>query len=150
MAGGTRAHSLIKTNLIRAVGNRLICRSCFIYDDTLQVIVGGNVRYPDAFVAFGLFPNTARRAENPIVVFEVLSPSTAVMDQIVKTLEYRATPSIMRLVLVEQRRIEALVEAREDDGWRATLYTDPAAMLEMPEIGISVPLRELYEGVIEA
>jgi Uma2 family endonuclease len=125
-------------------------KSCFIYDDTLRVVVGGSVRYPDAFVAFGLFPNTARQAENPVVVFEVLSPSTAIMDHIVKALEYRATPSIKRLVLVEQDRIEALVESRENDRWRATLYIDPAAVLEMPEIGISVPLRELYQGVIDA
>ena len=124
-------------------------KTCFIYDDTLQVGVGGSVRYPDAFVAFGQFPNSARQADHPVVVFEVLSPSTAIMDHIVKALEYRSTPSIKRLVLVEQDRIEVLVEAREDDRWRPKLYIDPDAAIEMPEIGISVPLRELYEGVID-
>ena len=38
MAGGTRAHSLIATNLARELGNRLKTRSCVTYNADLRVV----------------------------------------------------------------------------------------------------------------
>jgi Uma2 family endonuclease len=56
---------------------------------------------------------------DPVVIFEVLSPSTATTDHIVKKQEYRDTPSIQRYVMLEQDRQAATVFARTDDDWGA-------------------------------
>lgn len=83
---------------------------------------------------------------DPVVVFEVLSPSTAAMDHFVKNQEYRDTPSIQRYVLLEQDTIGATVFARSGDDWVGhVLGTE--AVLAMPEIGFELPLTELYKGI---
>ena len=84
---------------------------------------------------------------DPVVVFEVESESTAIVDQMVKNDGYRATPSISRYVMLSQRSVAASIFARVGDAWVGSLVTDPAAILAMPEIGIEVPLLALYDGL---
>jgi Uma2 family endonuclease len=83
---------------------------------------------------------------DPVVVFEILSPSTASTDIGAKNQEYRDTPSIQRYVMLAQDRQQATVFARVGDDWVGHLVSGNA-ILEMPEISISVQLAELYEGV---
>ena len=83
---------------------------------------------------------------NPVVIFEVLSPSTAAKDRIVKAREYQATPSVKRYVMLEQERIGATVLVRAQDGWSALILKDDDT-LDMPEIGLAIPLAEFYEGL---
>ena len=81
-----------------------------------------------------------------MVIFEVLSPSTAAKDRIVKAREYQATPSVQRYVMLEQERVGATVLVRAQDGWSALILKD-GDTLEMPEIGLAIPLVEFYEGL---
>ena len=150
MTGGTRAHSLITTNIIRAVGNHLEGTPCFVYNGDLKVRVAESIRYPDAFVACGAAENKATVSDDPVVVFEVLPPSTSSTDQIVKSYEYSATASIKRYIMVAQDRIAAKIEERRGNEWISTATVDPGKVLDMPEIGLSVPLIEFYKGVLEA
>jgi len=107
---------------------------------------GGSIRYPDAFVVCSPVPRGTLVVTDPVVVFEVLSPSTASTDIGIKNEEYRDTPSIQRYVMLAQDRPFATVFARVGDDWVGHIISG-AAVLEMPEIGIGVPLAELYEGV---
>jgi Uma2 family endonuclease len=83
---------------------------------------------------------------NPVVVFEVLSPSTAAVHRLVKNEEYRNTLSIQRYVMLEQTRIGATVFARAGESWIGSVMLDDAT-LEMPEIGVAVALAEFYRDV---
>jgi Uma2 family endonuclease len=83
---------------------------------------------------------------DPVVVFEVLSPSTSYTDRIAKNREYRDTQSIERYVILEQTRQAATVYARSGEDWVADVLIGDAD-LSMPEIGVVVPLAELYEGI---
>ena len=80
-----------------------------------------------------------------MVVFEVQSPSTASTDIGAKNEEYRDTPSIQRYVMLAQDRQHATVFARVGDDWVGHIASG-TAVLDMPEIGIEVPLAELHEG----
>ena len=91
-------------------------------------------------------PTAHRPFADPVVIFEVLSPSTAAKDRIVKAREYQATPSVQRYVMLEQERIGATVLVRAQDGWSALILKDDDT-LEMPEIGLAIPLAEFYEGL---
>lgn len=148
MVGGTQAHSAICMNLAAALVIRLRGTGCTPHNDSTRVHAAGSVRHPDAYVSCGPFAAGSIDAENPVVVFEVLSPSTASTDHVIKNAEYRDTPSIQRYVLLAQDRIAATVFERRGADWVGALVTDPGATLEMPEIGIAVPMAELYIGVI--
>ncbi len=61
-------------------------------------------------------------------------------------MEYAATPSIQRYVMLEQVRIGATVFARNGTDWVGTVLSGDA-VLAMPEIGVELPLRALYADV---
>jgi Uma2 family endonuclease len=149
MVGGTAAHSLIVLNVAACLRDRLRGGPCRAYIEGLKIRTAGSIRYPDVFVACGPIMNTATVAEDPVVVVEVLSPGTMATDIVVKNREYRATPSILRYVMLTQDAIGATVYERRGTDWLATSITDPAASLDMPEIATSLPLAACYEGVIE-
>ena len=89
MTGGTVEQGLIQANLIRALGNRLSGGPCRVLGSHVKIAVAGSIRYPDALVVCTPLPRGATVITDPVVVFEVLSPSTASVDRIVKNQEYR-------------------------------------------------------------
>jgi len=83
----------------------------------------------------------------PVVVFEVISDSSVNDDLVVKNAEYRATPSVQRYIILQQTDAGAIVFTRKGDDWISELISGADAVVHMPEIGISVPLAELYVGI---
>jgi len=146
MTGGTARHSAIQRNIIIAVGGRLRGQRCQLYTSDLKILVAGSIRYPDGFVVCSPVLGGALVVTDPVVVFEVLSPSTATVDFGVKNEEYRDTPSIQRYVMLAQDRQFATVFVRVGEDWLGHIVSGEV-VLGMPEIGIQVPLGEFYEGV---
>ena len=147
MAGGTAAHSAIQTNLIVALGVRLRGRPCRPHGSELKIEVAGRIRYPEAFVVCTPVPPRSMVVADPVVVFELVIYGTANDDLVVKNAEYRATPSIQRYVVLQQTHAGAIVFARKGEDWVTELVSGEEAVLRMPEIGIEIPLAELYADV---
>ena len=146
MTGGTDEHDAIQVNLIRALANRLQGKQCRTHGNSIKIEVMGSIRYPDAFVTCSPIPRGATVLYAPVVIFEVLSKGTARTDRLVKNREYASTASVRRYVMLEQSAMAATVFERVEESWLGRLRTDEA-VLDMPEIGISIPLPELYDGV---
>jgi Uma2 family endonuclease len=146
MVGVTVAHSAIQANLLGLLFSRLRGQRCRAHGSDLKIEVAGRVRYPDAFIVCSPVPAGATVVDDPVVVFEILSPGTSYTDRIEKNREYRATPSIQRYVILEQARPAATVYARSGSDWVADVLVAEGE-LAMPEIPISIPLNEVYEGV---
>ncbi len=147
MNGGTVAHSVICTNVVVALQNRLRGKSCRAHGGELKIEVAGSIRYPDAFVVCTPVAQTASLVKLPVVVFEVLSPSTATVAFTEKHDEYRDTPSVMRYVILRQDRIHATVFTRSGSGWSRDVLMD-GEMLALSEIGIEIPMAEFYEDLV--
>ena len=146
MTGGTDAHAAIQANLLAALVPRLRGSPCRARGSDLKVMAGLSYRYPDAFVSCTpVSPTTIVTAE-PVVIFKVLLPSTAAYDRTTKLAEYRALPTTQRIVLLEQDRAFATVIARTGEEW-SHLLVGLGGTLAMPEIGISIPMTELYDGL---
>lgn len=146
MTGGSVEHSVIGTNLVRALEDRLRGRPCRAFRGDLKVLTPGKVRYPDATVTCSPVPRGSDTVPEPVVVFEIISRTTAVTDRVIKNDEYRATASIRRYVMLEQTRMAATVFERDAGDWVGHLVTGEAS-LAMPEIGVDLPLAEVYAGV---
>ena len=109
--------------------------------------IGSKVRYPEAVVTCSQVPGDERLIPDPVVVFEVVSPSSVRTDQVIKLLEYQSVLSIKRYVLIEQRESLVTVHSRQhDEPWNtATLVGGD--VISLPEIGIEIPVADLYDGV---
>src|SRR5271155_240226 len=82
MTGGTVGHATIQGNLAVAVGGRLKGKPCRFYGSDLKFQVAeGHVRYPDGMVVCRPVDRTATVVYDPVIVFEVLSPSTGRDDR---------------------------------------------------------------------
>lgn len=148
MTGGTFGHAAIQRNLSFALTARLRGKPCQFYGSDLKFQVAeGRIRYPDGMVICSQSDRTATVAHDPVIVFEAPSPSTTGADRLVKAGEYQATPSVQRYVMLEQDRIWATVHVRSGDTWMVEIL--PAgSTLGLPEIGIELPLADLYEGLV--
>ncbi len=153
MTGGTFEHDAIQINLVAALHARLRgkpCRlrgkPCRLHGNSLKIEVMGSIRYPDAFVTCTPVPRGSTVAHEPVVIFEVLSPSTAFTDRTAKNREYAGTESVRRYVMLEQRAIAGTMFVRGEAGWLGELI-GPESVLRMPEIGVELPMAEIYEGL---
>jgi len=144
MTGGTIAHDQITFDLRTALTARLAGTRCRPLGPNVKIIADGRARYPDAIVVCRPVSPTATVAGDPVVVFEVLSEGSSETDLIDKNREYRATPSIQRYVVLQQTHKAAIVFVRREDGWLSEIVSGDDASLDLPEIGIAVPLHEVY------
>jgi Uma2 family endonuclease len=148
MVGGTIDHNLVTLSIHRALYGRLKGSGCRpLGPDAGVATIGDAVRYPDALVTCTKFPGTDRLVPGVVVVFEVLSPTSGQVDRIFKVREYHAVPTIRRYVMLELASVGLTVLARHsaEDPWTATTLTAEDT-LQLPEIGIEIPVAELYEG----
>jgi Uma2 family endonuclease len=145
MTGGTLNHATITENAIMALRARL--KSPWrAFASNVKVLTATSVRYPDVVVTCSPVDGFSDTVPNPVVVFELLSPSTAVTDRLVKNEEYRNIASIQRYITLEQSKFGATVFARVGETWIGTVMLGDAT-IEMPEIGVAVPLAECYRDV---
>ena len=147
MSGGTDAHGAIQFGIARAVGVRLLGTPCRPYGSHLKVRTNKGIRYPDAFVVCSPRVPSATVVTDPVVIFEILSESTLREDLLVKAAEYQAIPSVQRYIVLQQTHRIATVYHRRDGRWDFAFVSGDDAMLDMPEIGISVPLADIYAGI---
>ena len=149
MTGGNINHNQIAFNIHVALRSRLAGTGCRPLGlDAGLATVGDTVRYPDGLVTCTGTKGEDRLVPNPVVVFEVISPTSGRMDRIVKVREYAIVPSILRYVIVESASVGLTVMERQTGVEKWTVTTRMAdESLPLPENGVEVPVGELYEGV---
>lgn len=148
MTGGNRNHAQLCSNLAYALRKRLEGTAACVLPEAGVATVGSAVRYPDVLITSTSGPGTARLMPDPIVVFEVVSPSSGRIDHAVKLREYRAVASIRRYVIVDNTGSDLTVYARaaEDMDWMAIALT-AGEILALPEVGVEVPVDEIFSGI---
>lgn len=149
MTGGTANHSLITQNVLVALRRRLRGSGCRpMGPDAGVATAGGAVRYPDALVTCAKFRGDAQTIPGVVVVFEVLSPTSGRIDRIVKLREYRAVETIRCYLILGHNSVGLTVLTRRhaDEDWMAPALTSEDT-LRLSEIGIEIPVAELYEDV---
>lgn len=153
MTGASRAHNLISTYTAASLINQLRGRPCEVYASDMRVRVSatGLYTYPDVTVVCGnpQFADSALDTLlNPVLVIEVLSPSTESYDRGKKFQHYRQLESLREYVLISQDspRIERFL--RQDDGtWLLTDAAGLDASLELASVACTLALAEVYEKV---
>ena len=150
MAGTTRQHARIMTNLVSRADQQLRDTPCDVFGTDVRVKVAptGLYSYPDVIIACGDVQYEDEVLDtllNPRVIFEVLSPSTEAYDRGKKFDHYRQIPSLTEYVLVSQS--EPLVErfSRQSKGtWQLTVLKGLETALQLESVPCRLPLAEIY------
>ena len=149
MTGGTAAHSLMITNLVSALDPAARKRGCRAMTSFLAGVSDENASEPDVVVRCGTVDPRRRYADDPTVVFEVLSPSTLHCDRGTKFERYCEIPSLRQIVLVYQDSVRVESWSRESNDWdeEATVLLSLDESLAIPAIETALPLTAIYEDV---
>lgn len=153
MAGGTPRHSLIKTNLMRELSIALKGRPCTAYDSDLRIRVSasGLYTYPDASVICGELQFDDERRDtvlNPTVLVEVLSDRSEAYDRGEKFDHYRKLASLKEYLLIAQNSPRLQRFSRNpDDTWTPQVVAGLDQSIELPSIGVTLSLAEVYDKV---
>ncbi len=154
MPGGTIPHSRICKNIIQHLGNALdLIKGFEIFGSDQKVYLPeyNFYLYPDAVVV----AETPVAAEgmasaliNPLLIIEVLSPSTERYDREQKFLQYRSIPSFKEYALVRQDAPEVLTFFREEpDTWKELMVKGVDRSVHFRSIGIDLALQLIYRNI---
>lgn len=154
MAGGSYEHNLITANLARRLGNQLEGGPCAVLssDMRMRIEAADACAYPDVSVLRGepLFYDARRDVlTNPVLIAEVLSPSTEAYDRGGKFALYRRLPSLRHYLVVAQDQVAVDVFTRRPDGrWLLDAYADPDAEILLEALDCRLSMREIYDRVV--
>jgi Uma2 family endonuclease len=149
MVGGRRVHGRVVINLSRRLTEKLEGTPCQAFVESMKVqIAEDTILYPDVFVTCDkadLATEMIFRA--PLVVIEVLSPSTQAYDRSQKFALYRRLPALREYVLIDPdtKRVEAFRRGA-DDLWVLHDMSEAASM-QLPALAIDITLAEIFDGV---
>lgn len=149
MAGGAPAHAALALAVGAVLRAQLAGKRCRVYSSDLRVRIrsAGLVTYPDVSVVCGKLetdPEDANAATNPVVLVEVLSPSSEAYDRGAKFGHYRQIPSLREYVLVNHREPHIEVHRRNDAG-RFELHEARAGeRIEIVSLGCTLIVDEIY------
>jgi Uma2 family endonuclease len=145
VSGGSLNHGIIISNVGYELRSVLGDRPCLVILNDLRVRVGPRFyTYPDIVVICGKPEFAGDRQDfilNPVVLFEVLSPSTERYDRLFKWAQYQTIPSLREYVLVSQfePRIEVFRPQPGGD-WLFSESTGLDAVCHLENIGCDLPL----------
>ncbi|MDX1925725.1 MAG: Uma2 family endonuclease [Pirellulaceae bacterium] len=150
-AGGTRRHSLIGSNVLRAIGNFLEDHDCEAHGSDMRVHVEatGYHAYPDVSVVCAPIQGSSDDViSNPVLIVEVSSPSTADFDRGTKFNHYRQIPSLKEYIIFWQEEARAEQHTRTSDGlWLLRDICGIDESLHLASIGETLPLRAVYRKI---
>ena len=149
MSGGTEPHASIPMNIGALLWNALRGKPCRVLSSDMKVWTAGAFYYPDLSVVCGPSAYRGRNKHtitNPVVVVEVLSPSTEPKDRGEKFIRYQQIETLRSYLLVSQTepRVE-LFERGENGHWDYSMVAGLENGIEVLSLGVTLALSEIYD-----
>ncbi|MEA5421434.1 Uma2 family endonuclease [Spirulina sp. CCNP1310] len=153
MTGGTPNHNKL-TNALSALlwfALRQKPYSVFVTDQRLWIPERDIYTYPDVMAIAEPLELKAGRKDtviNPILLAEVLSPSTAEYDRADKFTAYRTIPTFQEYLLIAQDRpqVEQFIKQGEQE-WLFIVHQGLDAVVRVRSLHVEIALADLYEGI---
>lgn len=151
MMGGTFQHARISGNIFAALHIKLRGKSCQPTNSDMCISTpSGLLTYPDISVFCGKpeLSDNQRVLLNPVLLVEVLSPSTRHYDQIDKFALYRSIITFSDYLLVDSEKIYVEHFRKiENNEWILHEYTNLAEHIYFNTIREFLALQEIYENI---
>lgn len=140
-------------NLATELGAQLRGSGCKPYGSDLRVYIEKNslFTYPDLSIICGKKEsrnNDDFNILNPSVLFEVLSESSKDYDRGSKFMLYRDIPTLKTYVIIDSLSLKVEAYSINSGGlWELNEYSNISDTLLIPNLNISIALKDIYDGV---
>lgn len=156
MAGGSDEHNAIASRF-GGLCFSLLGDNCLHYspDQRFWIAASGRGRYSDGSIICGKPehpPHDDQATTNPVVVIEVLSPSSEGDDEGDKRADFQSLPSLQAYLVVAQDERRIRVYRRADGGaWRMEpdVYRD-GERFTLPRLVSPIEVAQVYDGILDA
>jgi Uma2 family endonuclease len=151
MSGGTNRHSIVSGNAYGLLFSQLRGKPCFpiTSDVKIRIQYADHTRYyyPDAGVVCESNPPTDHYQDKPVVLIEVLSPSSKRTDMVEKRDAYLGISSLAAYLVIDPDQVHVTLHRNVDGGPSSADYISPDDMISLPEIDCTLTLADIYERV---
>jgi Uma2 family endonuclease len=154
MSGGTSPHNRVAINIATCLNTALQTHPCFVYSSDMRIRIdtADFSTYADVMVICGeeqFYQDRLDVVTNPLLVVEVLSPSTSKFDQTKKFELYRYLPSFAHYLIVDPDRAYIEYYAKTGENWLLRLYTnlDQIIKITLPHSEVELPLATVYQKI---
>lgn len=154
MAGGSLHHNRVARNLIWLLNDKLAAAGCEVLpaDMRIKVPKAFPYRYPDLSIVCGepVIEELSgqQMLVNPLVLIEILSPTTAAYDQGRRFSAYQSIASFQEYLLVSQDRPQITQYVRQPNGkWLRSEIEGLESQLLLETVNCVLSLREIYRLV---
>lgn len=153
MSGGSLYHSKLSVNVVHELSKALESGPCSVLNSDMRIkLPTGLYTYPDASVICEQPKFEDGRNDvllNPLVIVEVLSPSTESYDRGKKFEHYRSCSSLRDYVLISQDRVfvEHFSRQPNSDQWLLTTWNSLDAVIMFESLGVSLAVRGVYAKI---
>lgn len=145
MAGASEAHNLLAGNIFAELKSQLKGTPCRTFIADMKVKVANDFFYPDVMVVCQNSDDSDYYQQSPVIIVEVLSPSTRKFDKTAKRLKYQNIPTLEEYVLIDQTIAEIEV-FRKKEHWQSFYYYLGDA-ITFESLGITVLVEDIYYQV---
>ena len=152
MSGANLAHNFITIDIATDLNIQLRGRNCDVYTSAMRVKVmqSESYFYPDVVIACGeprFEDDTFDSLLNPVVIIEVLSPSTEIYDRTEKFESYKQIVTLKEYILVSQDKVKVEHHRPQGTQWRLTEYLALQDTFTLSSIGCKLSLKDVYRRV---
>jgi Uma2 family endonuclease len=151
MSGATLRHNMVSVNALVSLATLLKGNPCrpFNSDTKVRIHRAGMKRfyYPDLQVVCKSNEPTSVFQDQPILIIEVLSPSTRRYDLDEKMAAYLTIASLEYYIALEQHQPIAIVMSRTADGFLREVIEGIKTDIKLPVLECTLSMREIYEGI---
>ncbi len=147
MAPPSVRHALVAANVVGEIKKRVKAPCKVLSEAGIQLSWRNDIYYQaDVAVTCSLIERDQWGVPDPVVIVEVLSPSTEAHDRGVKLVDYRHIPSVQEILLVatDAKRVEHW--HRTGTAW-AVVDLEVADRIDLHAIGFDIPVEALYDGL---
>ncbi len=152
MTGGTVKHSRISRNILNLLDNKLQNTNFEAINNDLRLWISDYRRgvYPDAMVFDGALQFNGDREDevlNPLLIVEVLSPSTEEYDRTDKFRMYRSIPSFCEYLLIRQNKVFVEHYSKQGEYWTYSDFDGLDQSIVLKSVNIELAIAEIYRNI---
>ena len=152
MAGGTIRHNIIINEINYILKDLINGKKCILLTENVKLEIKKDnfYVYPDIMVTCDksdFEDNNNTIIKNPVIIIEVLSPSTEIYDRNTKKNKYLKLPSLKYYLIVAQDNVHIEMYEKIQSKIFFTVYDKQDKTIDFKQLDFKMPVSDIYSKI---